>query len=754
MATQVPQHQARLPADYVERFGEVRVAEHLAVIDRLGDGHPVEVSFEDRGDVQPGKAACTVIAFDQPFEFSLIAGTLSGCGFNIEAGDVYTLPAERAAASAGAASPRKRRPRTGHNAPVIVDRFIGCRAAPQEPFDAWAARVNELLTQVITLLDKREPAFVTQAKQRVNELVTRRLATMPHKPAPLLLPVELELARLDSGLLRLTVTAQDTPAFLYALSTALSLRGLSIDRVRIVQDEATGMFTDTIDLVPRRGEEVDDGLLQRIKLSALLTKQFTYFLERSPDPYAALTRYERLTEDMLGAAEQDADRWFELLGNPTAMGDLARLLGASDYLWEDFIRGQAESLAPILQEQARGRALAEPIETLPQRIEQALAGAVGVAEQQDRLNRFKDREIYRLDLSHILNPAMDFRRFSENLTFLAENLVATATRLVLDDLVRSYGAPPARHAVFGLGKLGGVALGYASDIELLYVYDGDPNARTAGGKRKAVAVSQFFEQLAQEASSFIRTKREGIFAVDLRLRPFGTQGPLATSADAFARYYGGKDPSGGAHPFELLALVRLRWIAGHAELGYHVERTRDQIVYEGPDTWLDLDRLWDVWCRMKREKLTERGRLNAKYSTGALVDLEGAVELLQVRHARRAPQLRTPRISQAMEGLHRAGVLTANEYAAMRGAYDFFRKLINALRMLRGHARDLLLPPHDALELTHLARRMDYPAHDEPARRMLDEFERHTAQVSAFFEKHIGRPCPAPHHSIDTLPRA
>lgn len=103
---------------------------------------------------------------------------------------------------------------------------------------------------------------------------------------------------------------------------------------------------------------------------------------------------------------------------------------------------------------------------------------------------------------------------------------------------------------------------------------------------------------ADQTSSFTKTKREGIFQVDLRLRPYGTEGPMATSLEQFRNYYG---PDGAMHPFEKIALVRLRWIAGDPALGFEVEQLRDRFVHDDPR--VDLDALWEVRARQRRENI-------------------------------------------------------------------------------------------------------------------------------------------------------
>jgi glutamate-ammonia-ligase adenylyltransferase len=379
--------------------------------------------------------------------------------------------------------------------------------------------------------------------------------------------------------------------------------------------------------------------------------------------------------------------------------------------------------------------------TLPLRMQRSLDGATTYEEKRNRINMFKDQEIFQIDLDHILNPSVDFRELSVRLTLLAEIMVAQAAQLVYDHLVERFGHPcqedgaRASWAILGLGKLGGIALGYASDIELLFIYSA---VGITQGDGKAISNSEFFELLARETTQFIRTKREGIFEIDLRLRPYGKEGPLASSVKHFSNYYGSGGP---AHSFEKLALVRMRWIAGDPALGSKIEQMRDEYVYENPQ--LDLASLWDIWGRQREQKQGDR-RLNAKYSRGSLVDLEGTLQLLQVMHANHVPQLRTPRLSGVIEALRRAGVVNAQEYADLVGAYHFLRRLINALRMLRGNAQDLFLPAEKSVEYTHLARRMGYELCGDisPAQQLADEFKHRTAAVRVFVEDHFDQPPP------------
>jgi [glutamine synthetase] adenylyltransferase / [glutamine synthetase]-adenylyl-L-tyrosine phosphorylase len=212
----------------------------------------------------------------------------------------------------------------------------------------------------------------------------------------------------------------------------------------------------------------------------------------------------------------------------------------------------------------------------------------------------------------------------------------------------------------------------------------------------------------------IEARREGIFQIDLRLRPYGRAGALAVSLDAFESYFG---PSGAAWPYERQALVKLRPIAGDAEFGRRIVALRDQLIYTGEP--FDAASM-----RAMREKqvrqLVEAGTFNAKLSPGGLVDCEYLVQALQITHGRDRPEVRRTNTLEAMQSLRNAGVLSADEYDRLREAYIFLRRLIDALRMVRGHARHLTVPSSETEEFEFLARRLGYGGNAAQLRQDLD----------------------------------
>ena len=744
-------HLARLGDDYYAEFSLPEVVVQLRELSRLDAARPLAVMAVA---APPDALHCTILAADHPGLFSLITGVLGASGFAIESGAAYTYgaappaPAEasraglrqlsrRSAAGHGAAV-RRRRARAGPPQPrvrrLIVDRFRGRRVSAEAralSLEAWRQQLERRLLEGVRDLERGAPEA---ARRRVSELVAETIRR--HWPTPpTLYPVQIDIGNLapaaGGAVTRMRIVSQDTPLFLYSLGAALALREVSIQRVRIAT--SGGRVEDLVDVVDRAGAPIaDPTLLDQIKLSVLLTKQFAYFVGMAPDPYAALLRFEQLTEQILGLPEEG--RLLDLLADPRIMQELALLLGTSDYLWEDFIRQQFETLLPML-EQEQQHSFSDAA-TVAQRLRRTLAEAPDAVAKVTALNAFKDREAFLIDLEHVLNRHSSVPQLAARLTRLAECVVSAALELAAAALRPQFGIPrtlggiDARLAVVGLGKFGGGALGYASDIELMFVY-GDQGT-TTGPQR--VENGEYFERLAQETVSRISAKRAGIFEVDLRLRPYGAAGPRAVSLESFARYYG---PGGEALAYERLALIRLRAVAGDRELGARLERLRDELVYQTGAIPLE-----EVH-RMRRRQVAEYdagSRLNAKFSPGTLVDVEYAVQMLQVRYGAARPALRTSGVHQALDELARAGILAQLEAEQVGESYDFYRRLINALRILRGSARDLYLPAAGAVEYGHLARRMGYRGDSalSPAQRLHLELETRRAGVRRFIDSHLG----------------
>jgi glutamate-ammonia-ligase adenylyltransferase len=412
------------------------------------------------------------------------------------------------------------------------------------------------------------------------------------------------------------------------------------------------------------------------------------------------------------------------LENPEVLYGLARILGLSEFLWDDFLRMQHANLFPVVQD-------VDALNTMKNKsqLESELESALSIVHNGPQalsqapswrkvLNAFKDREMFRIDMRHILGHTKEFDEFSEELTALAEVVVNVTYHLCHEDLRAVHGIPlmdngeVSEMSVCALGKFGGRELGFASDIELLFIYSG--NGKTTGPA--VITTAEFYEKVVETFVKSIEAKREGIFEIDLRLRPYGRSGSMAVSLEGFRRYF---HPEGPAWAFERQALVKLRHVAGNENLGADILKLRDSFVYSGAA--FDITAMRAMRERQLRHLVTG-GTFNAKYSPGGLVDIEYLIQALQITHGDHFTNLRKTNIRDAMQALKTAGVLSNADYTQLRKAHTLLRWLIDSLRMVRGNAKDLTVPVEDEEAFTFLAQRMRYGHDVEQLRKDLNHY--------------------------------
>jgi glutamate-ammonia-ligase adenylyltransferase len=618
-----------------------------------------------------------VCAPDRPGALSLIAGLLTATRLDITRADVLTVREPAVPA------PARRRPRQSREAPRrrawLLDRF------ELRPLDALApdtwARLDGALAEVSTRLDAGDDAGA-------RDLVIERVAAALPALAPAaraLLPVAVEIEPTAEGATLLHVRGADTAGFLFELTNALALLGVNIERAEV--RSVAGESRDRFWVVDAQGRPIgDEARLHELRVAVALIKQFTLLLPAAPNPGLALRQFSAFVRQLLARPE-----WTRELADVetgATLGALAALMGVSEFLWEDFLRIQHENLFPVLADRvglAEGRSREQLAELLRARV----AAAGDAATRADALNAFKDREMFRIDLRHI-NGAVDFQGFAGELTALGEAVIAGAAELAFAGLPPS--APgPGGWVICALGKFGGRELGFASDVELLVAYD------AAGAQPDA---DRYYEAFVQALLRTVRPRREGIFEIDLRLRPYGDGGPLASSLAGLAAYYA---PGGDARQFERLALVKLRPVAGDAALGARVQAVRDAFVYSGAP--LDFAELRHLRERQARE-LVPAGAVSAKHSDGGVVDIEYAVQARQIIAGAHDASVRVTGTREAIERLRAGGYVAAERAAALTAAYAFLRRLIDALRVVRGHARDLTLPAPGSDAYRYLGRRL------------------------------------------------
>ncbi len=693
------EHMERMSADYRATFEAAEIERHAEMAAALTPELPVGVTAARLPADTPGAAdlwCVTIVGYDYLGVLSLIGGLFFAYGFSIADGNVYTYEP-----GGSAESQRK-----------IVDVFTvtPVRLPEDRPAtpDLWQRYAADL-TGLLRHLQARRP----RAAQ--GELAKRIAATLRASPTapPTLPPVDIEIDNDASDAYTvLRISGADTPGFLYEFTNALALNRIHIAQVLVTS--SGDRVQDTLYVTDDRGQKITSDARQReLRAATVLVKHFTHLLPRSPNPESALLHFNEYLGELFSRPSWPDE--LASLERPEVLDALARLLGVSEFLWDDFLRMQYANLFPVVENVdalAAGRSRAELAAALAVHLSDAQAGA---GDWRDALNAFKDREMFRIDMRHILGHVPAYAAFARELTDLAEVVLAAAVTQCHAELVAQYGSPePAHYCLAALGKAGGRELGFASDIELMFVYEA---AGSTTGPR-AIEAAEFYEKLVVELTRAIRARREGIFEIDLQLRPYGKAGTLAVSFDAFRRYFA---PGGPAWGYERQALIKLRPIAGDPALGEQLASLRDSCVYTG--TPFDVAAMRAMRERQLRHLVTP-GSINAKFSRGGLVDVEYIVQGLQWTHGHRDPALRVTNTADAIAALARAGIISDENAARLSGALVFLQQLINALRMVRGNNKDLTVPPPGGEEFAFLARRLGYDG--EPAR------------LSAALEEHIG----------------
>ncbi len=724
---------SRMDPEYFTRVDLETVAEHIHFVAALTLDHPCELSIRPH---ESGRFEITVVAYDYFSEFATICGLLSAFGLNIDEGRIYTSAEAVRSAKKPAGTPwptRWPKGRPGLGRKKIVDVFV-VHPVSDQPFEAsHQALLRDMLTRMIQLLDAGK---FEEARQQVNRRLVERLGKQRSSFTGLLHTVYITFDNGQSSTdTIMDIRSDDTPAFLYAFANALAMRNVYISKAQFENDGTK--LHDRFYVRNRDGQKLlNPAEQQQLRLTAVLIKQFTHALTWAPDPAKALEAFDQFLDVIVDqTGKKGTKQGLDVLSDKTTFPLLARLLGASDFLWEDFLRRQHGNLLPMLQDY-RDAPLIKPRAALWKELDRLISRAKTDEARKEALNHFKDRELFRIDMKHIVEPSTSLPDFSLALTELAEIIMERSVIDCQTKLTRQYGVPrlPDKKlcpfAVLGMGKFGGRELGYASDIEVVFVYGG--TGRTGG--KSGIDNSEYFERLAQELLQWIEAKQEGIFHLDVRLRPHGGKGSLANVYEEITKYY---SPDGLAAPFERQALIKLRHIAGNTSLGRQVETHRDVFVYSGAP-W-DLTTALDL-RKQQIKQLVDLGQVNVKYSAGGVIDIEYAVQYLQLMHGHKHPRLRTPNTLQALAALVDAGLIARRTGEDLRAAYLFIRMLIDGMRMVRGNAKDLVLPPPDSDEFIFLARRVGYTTDDwqAGARHLRSDIGHHMGMTRAFFTKTFG----------------
>jgi len=447
----------------------------------------------------------------------------------------------------------------------------------------------------------------------------------------------------------------------------------------------------------------------------------------TPDPDATLVNLSQVSESLGGKAAL----WELFSFNPPSLKLYVQLCASSTYLSGILISNPGmidelmdsllldklptrESLAATLAELCRGAEDIEPI-----------------------LHSFKNSEHLRVGVRDILGKE-DIRDSHRVLSDIAEVCLCEIARREQSRLAQRYGVPtiqdgpgvgqPCSPVILALGKLGGREPNYHSDLDLVFVYEAAGHTRPdhAGSRLESTSNQHFFSQLAQRIIKIVtRIGPHGrLYELDSRLRPTGKSGALAVSLAELDRYFA----TGQGQLWERQALCKARPVFGDLEACRRAMEVVQRCLV-GPG-W-QLENVAEI--RAMRGRLEETaGARNLKRGPGGTVDIEFAVQMLQLRSAARFPEVLVPGTLDALVALAAAGQLAAEDAEFFGQSYRLLRGIESGLRLMNTTARHDL--PEDAAELAKLAYLLGYESGAALLEKCLRCTEENRRRVNRLFD--------------------
>jgi [glutamine synthetase] adenylyltransferase / [glutamine synthetase]-adenylyl-L-tyrosine phosphorylase len=406
----------------------------------------------------------------------------------------------------------------------------------------------------------------------------------------------------------------------------------------------------------------------REALQGLLPQLLTN-LARAEAPDSALVQFD----SFLQAVQRGATLLALLQQNPDLVSLIASIVGTAPRL------GDMLALQPRLMD-----GLVDPRffgamprrEEISQRLKTALADADSYEEFLDRLRLFGQESLFLIG-SRILSGTVSAQQAGIAFADVAEGIVATIHALVTDQFARQHGTiKDQRTAIIGMGRLGSREMTASSDLDLIFVYDFDHDHPDSDGPRPLQG-GQYFARLTQRLISAFttRTNHGVLYEIDMRLRPSGRSGPVATRLDAFAQYQEFE-----AWTWEHMALTRARVLSAPPAFREKIEAVIKDVLTRPRQTRIIANDVLEMRQAIAQEK-GEADIWDLKYAAGGLIDIEFVAQYLQIVHAAEHPSILDTSTLNVLEAAARTGLLQQEDANVLRPAMRLYQDLNQVLRL-------------------------------------------------------------------------
>jgi glutamate-ammonia-ligase adenylyltransferase len=416
-----------------------------------------------------------------------------------------------------------------------------------------------------------------------------------------------------------------------------------------------------------------DGRQRLDRLMPLMLKE----IGRSEHPIVVLNRIV----DLIKTIEQRTNYLALLLENPTAIVHMVKLVSASPWI-VSFLSRHPVLLDELLDPRTLYRPPEKPELQIEIRKRLDLASNQDFEHQIQELCIFKQVNTLRVAAADVTG-ALTLMRTSDHLTEIAETVLNEVVELSWNHLIEKHGAPTCQmdgmeigrgFSVIAYGKLGGIELGYGSDLDMVFLHSGT-EGRTYGGKH-TIDNQQFFARLGQRVIHILTTHTAvgKLYEPDMRLRPSGSSGILVSHIEGFRDYQTNK-----AWTWEHQALIKARPISGDINMAKRFEQIRNEVIAR-PRIKAKLTKdIIDMRERMRKELSNPDPKLfDLKQDTGGIVDIEFLVQyLVLLRSCEYKELLKWTDIVRLLETLKETGIISDQIAHILKFAYLTYRSSVH-----------------------------------------------------------------------------
>jgi len=348
---------------------------------------------------------------------------------------------------------------------------------------------------------------------------------------------------------------------------------------------------------------------------------------------------------------------------------------------------------------------------LAQELQHLLATAGDLQDILDIARRWARDRQFQIGV-HVLRGTTDAERAAGPLSDIAETVIAGLQPRIEAAFAEQHGRLPGRGMVtVALGKLGSREMTIGSDLDLIFIYDAPPELERAGWDTlmsdgpKPLAPIHYYARLAQRMIAAITapTGEGRLYEVDMRLRPSGNSGPIASSLEGFRRYQ-----QADAWTWEHMALTRARVVAGNRSFALEVESALHELLTRPRDPEKLIADVAAMRRRIAQQHPADRA-IELKHMAGGMVDIEFIAQYLMLRHAAKRPNVLAHGTDGALVALARAELLSERDFARLHGALSLWRRLHGYLRLTVGERfEEASLAPAIARRLAEIGGAVDY----------------------------------------------